>query len=597
MFQAGTLTERAAPRNGRPSARRVPGRFDDLSLRIKTSAAAVVLLVCLLALGANAYVTWTRSTAGLRMLSQDLVAKQKAFSEVSDAVVATHMEIFRYVSWASNGVSPKLLKPLYGRIRRDLFSLSDHISVLAGRSDLTRREQASLQRLLARWRDAKSKAEDTIEVGQTDAAMATMMLSETDDSFEAVDADLASLSQGVTAEADRLSNKLYADAERTKLIIIVGTIAGFLVSLLVALAVGRSIVGPIRSITDAMRRLSGGETDVEIGHRDRRDEIGTMAESIELFRHNIIEKHAAEQAARDAAEKTLGELRATQQQLVVQQKMAALGQLTAGIAHEIKNPLNFVNNFAGLSHELLDELKETAAPAFASLDAETRAEIDETLLMLTSNLDKIAEHGRRADGIVRSMLLHSRGGSGEWQSADLNALVEEALNLAYHGARAQDQNFNITMERDLDRDLKPIELVPQDVTRVFLNLIGNGFYAATKRKAEAGDGFRPVLSVATRELGEAVEIRIRDNGAGIPHEIRDKLFQPFFTTKPTGDGTGLGLSISHDIVTQQHGGAIAVESEEDRFTEFTVRLPRRAARTAQSTSSFRDRPEGEARNR
>jgi signal transduction histidine kinase len=268
-------------------------------------------------------------------------------------------------------------------------------------------------------------------------------------------------------------------------------------------------------------------------------------------------------------------LRATQQQLIVQQKMAALGQLTAGIAHEIKNPLNFVNNFAGLSVELLDELKETAAPAVASLGEDTRAEIDEIVGMLTGNIEKIAEHGRRADGIVKSMLAHSRGSSGDRQQVDINALVEEALNLAYHGARAQDQNFNITLECELDHSIAPIELVPQDVMRVFLNLFGNGFYAADKRRGEGGDPqFKPTLKVATRDLGEAVEIRVRDNGIGIAPEIREKLFQPFFTTKPTGEGTGLGLSISYDIVTQEHGGAITVDSEVGEFTEFTVHLPR-----------------------
>jgi signal transduction histidine kinase len=293
---------------------------------------------------------------------------------------------------------------------------------------------------------------------------------------------------------------------------------------------------------------------------------------------DVTERKRAEaeiREARDAAEKALGELRATQQQLIVQQKMAALGQLTAGIAHEIKNPLNFVNNFAGLSVELLDELKETAAPGIAALDENTRAEIDDTIAMLTSNLDKIAEHGKRADGIVQSMLAHSRGGSGDWQECDINALVDEALNLAYHGARAQDQSFNITMERDLDRSLAPIEVVPQDVTRVLLNLIGNGFYAANKRNREAGDSFRPGLKVMTRALRNAVEVRVRDNGTGIAAEHRDRLFQPFFTTKPTGEGTGLGLSISHDIVTTQHGGTITVDSEVGEFTEFVVRLPRR----------------------
>jgi two-component system, NtrC family, sensor kinase len=287
-------------------------------------------------------------------------------------------------------------------------------------------------------------------------------------------------------------------------------------------------------------------------------------------------KRAEEQirTARDAAERALRELQAAQASLLHAQKMAALGQLTAGIAHEIKNPLNFVNNFADLSVELLDELKETGEPAVASLGEDTRAEIDEIVQLLTGNLQKIAEHGRRADGIVKSMLAHSRGGSGDWQLTDINALVDEALNLAYHGARAQDQNFNITMERECAPNVGPIELVPQDMMRVFLNLFGNGFYAADKRRRETGDGFRPVLKVTTRDLGGEVEIRVRDNGTGIPLELREKLFQPFFTTKPTGEGTGLGLSISWDIVTQQHGGTIKVDSEEGEFTEFTVRLPR-----------------------
>ena len=293
---------------------------------------------------------------------------------------------------------------------------------------------------------------------------------------------------------------------------------------------------------------------------------------------DVTERKRAEaeiRTARDTAERALRELQTTQASLLHAQKMAALGQLTAGIAHEIKNPLNFVNNFVDLSVELLDELKQTAAPAVDSLGDDTRAEIDEIVGMLTGNLAKIAEHGCRADGIVKSMLAHSRGGSGDRQSVDINGLVDEALNLAYHGARAQDQGFNVTLERDLDRNIAPIELVPQDITRVFLNLFGNGFYAAAKRQYQgAGANFRPTLKVMTHDLGEAVEIRVRDNGTGIPLEIRDKLFQPFFTTKPTGEGTGLGLSISYDIVTQQHAGTIEVDSTLGEFTEFTIRLPR-----------------------
>jgi signal transduction histidine kinase len=280
-------------------------------------------------------------------------------------------------------------------------------------------------------------------------------------------------------------------------------------------------------------------------------------------------------AARDAAEAAYRDLKAAQASLIQAEKMASLGQLTAGIAHEIKNPLNFVNNFADLSVELLDELKETAAPAIAALSQGKRIEIDETIGMLTGNLEKIAEHGRRADGIVKSMLEHSRGSSGERRSVDLNGLIEEALNLAYHGARAQDASFNITLERDFTEAIAPIELVPQDITRVCLNLFSNGFYAATKRQREGGNSnFKPTLKVSTRDLGDAVEINIRDNGVGITPEIKDKLFQPFFTTKPTGEGTGLGLSISYDIVTQEHGGTISVDNQVGEFTEFTVRLPR-----------------------
>jgi GAF domain-containing protein/nitrogen-specific signal transduction histidine kinase len=296
-----------------------------------------------------------------------------------------------------------------------------------------------------------------------------------------------------------------------------------------------------------------------------------------LLYSDITERKRSEEeirAARDAAETALRELKAAQANLIQAEKMASLGQLTAGIAHEIKNPLNFVNNFASLSVDLLNELKETAAPAFATLDGATRTEIDDLTRTLSGNLEKINEHGNRADAIVRSMLEHSRGSSGERRSVNLNALVDEALNLAYHGARAQDQSFNITLQRDFDKDIQPITLVPQDITRVLLNLFSNGFYAAHRRQSmEVSTGFEPTLKVVTRELGDVVEINVRDNGIGIPEEIKDKLFQPFFTTKPTGEGTGLGLSISYDIVTQQHGGSITVDSKVGKFSEFRIRLP------------------------
>jgi signal transduction histidine kinase len=272
---------------------------------------------------------------------------------------------------------------------------------------------------------------------------------------------------------------------------------------------------------------------------------------------------------------SLEDLRTAQDRLVQTEKLASLGQLTAGIAHEIKNPLNFVNNFSAVSAELIGELQDVLTPA--TLDPKTREEIDELTLMLKGNLEKVVQHGRRADSIVKNMLLHSREGSGEHRPADINAIVEESLNLAYHGARAEKSGFNITLNRDLDPEAGMIDLYPQEITRVFLNLISNGFYAATKRKEAGEPAFEPTLSASTKSLGNKVEIRIRDNGTGIPREIKEKMFNPFFTTKPAGEGTGLGLSMSHDIVVKQHGGKIDVDTKPGAFTEFIVTLPRKGA--------------------
>jgi signal transduction histidine kinase len=277
---------------------------------------------------------------------------------------------------------------------------------------------------------------------------------------------------------------------------------------------------------------------------------------------------------------SLEDLQTAQDRLVQTQKLASLGQLTAGIAHEIKNPLNFVNNFSSLSTELIDELQD--ALRSESLSEKGRAEITEITDTLRANLEKIEQHGKRADSIVKNMLLHSREGSGEHRPVDVNALVEESLNLAYHGARAEKQDFNITLERSFDPAAGEVDVFPQDITRVLLNLIGNGFYAAAKRKGEAGDGYEPTLSASTKGLEDRVEIRIRDNGTGIPPEVKEKMFNPFFTTKPPGEGTGLGLSLSHDIIVKQHAGSIEVDTEPGQFTEFQIILPRAAATIAKT---------------
>jgi GAF domain-containing protein len=282
--------------------------------------------------------------------------------------------------------------------------------------------------------------------------------------------------------------------------------------------------------------------------------------------------------------KSLDDLRTAQDRLVQTEKLASLGQLTAGIAHEIKNPLNFVNNFSALSAELVDEMTDVFEnPALD--EASRRKELDEIRELLKGNLEKVVQHGKRADSIVKNMLLHSREGSGERRASDLNALVSESLNLAYHGARAERSDFNITLERDLDPDAGAVEVYPQELTRALLNLISNGFYAAVRRKMDGGGAtFEPVLSATTKNAGEAVEIRIRDNGPGIPPDIREKIFNPFFTTKPTGEGTGLGLSMTHDIIVKQHGGRIDVETELGAFTEFTITLPRGSGTTDASST-------------
>jgi two-component system NtrC family sensor kinase len=269
---------------------------------------------------------------------------------------------------------------------------------------------------------------------------------------------------------------------------------------------------------------------------------------------------------------SLEDLKTTQDRLVQTEKLASLGQLTAGIAHEIENPLNFVNNFSAVSVELIDELRQGLA---GPLDDKVRAQIGEIADMLQGNLDKVVQHGKRADAIVKNMLLHSRQGSAEHRPVDINALVEESLNLAYHGARAEQQGFNITLERSLDPSAGDVDVFPQDVTRVLLNLISNGFYAAMKRKAQADGGdYEPTLMAVTKNLGDSVEITIRDNGTGIPPEVKERMFNPFYTTKPAGEGTGLGLSISHDIIVKQHGGSIEVDTTPGEFTEIKITLPR-----------------------
>ncbi len=368
---------------------------------------------------------------------------------------------------------------------------------------------------------------------------------------------------------------LYASIRRTGFVLFGALALAFIAGMFLA---GRMVV-PIQALRAGAARIGSGDLGQRISIKTG-DEVESLANQFNDMAGRLQESYAdLEQKVEDrtrALTESLEDLRTAQDRLVQTEKLASLGQLTAGIAHEIKNPLNFVNNFSGVSVELIDELQQVLADV--KTDDKTRAEIDDLSDTLRGNLEKIVQHGKRADSIVKNMLLHSREGSGEHRPVDINGIVEESLNLAYHGARAENKGFNITLERSFDPAAGEVDLYPQEVTRVLLNLISNGFYAATKRKSQTGNGeYEPTLAAATKNLGDRVEIRIRDNGIGIPPEVKEKMFNPFFTTKPAGEGTGLGLSISHDIIVKQHGGSIAVDTKLGEFTEFMIVLPRKAA--------------------
>ena len=280
----------------------------------------------------------------------------------------------------------------------------------------------------------------------------------------------------------------------------------------------------------------------------------------------VAERTAELTRQKEELESTLTELRTTQSQLIQSEKMASLGELTAGIAHEIQNPLNFVNNFSEVSTELLDEMQE-------EMDKGKTSEAMQIISDLKLNLEKINFHGKRADSIVKGMLLHSRASSGQKEPTDLNALADEYLRLAYHGLRAKDKSFNSKFDAELDPAIGKITIVPQDIGRVMLNLLTNAFYAVSDKKKRLGEAFEPAVSIITKKVGHSVEVRVIDNGDGIPQKDIEKIFQPFFTTKPAGKGTGLGLSMCYEIVTQGHGGELKVETKEGEGSVFSFNLP------------------------
>ncbi len=320
-----------------------------------------------------------------------------------------------------------------------------------------------------------------------------------------------------------------------------------------------------QQITDNEIAISKLESANKLSAQSRNFTIG-IAALLLILAGSIYYRFQSKKKANAVLEKTLTELKTTQSQLIQSEKMASLGELTAGIAHEIQNPLNFVNNFSDVNKELLAEMKD-------EIDKGNIVTAKEIANDVIANEEKINLHGKRADGIVKGMLQHSRSSSGQKELTDINALCDEYLRLSYHGLRAKDKSFNAKFETDFDTSLPKINVVPQEIGRVILNLINNAFYAVSERKKLNEPGYEPTVIVSTRKERDKVEIKVKDNGTGIPKNVVDKIFQPFFTTKPTGSGTGLGLSLSYDIVTKGHGGELKVETKEGGGSEFVIFLP------------------------
>ncbi len=386
-------------------------------------------------------------------------------------------------------------------------------------------------------------------------------------------------------------DELMEDAMRLRWTVFGIGLGGGAILILIIVLISSSITRPLRRLTLATESFSRGEFNTELPVIRSRDEIGRLTSAFHKMQDTLAKtisdlKEASEnlrishdkleeynRTLEEKVEERTNTLKAAQAQLIQSEKMASLGQLTAGIAHEIKNPLNFVNNFSELSAELAQEAIEEVDKLTGSLDPKDVEFLKGTLRDIESNIKKINEHGKRADSIIRGMLLHSRGKAGELQPTDLNALLAEYVALGYHGLRATDNTFNIKIETEYDPAIGLVKVIPQDISRVFLNLINNACYSTAQKKKELGESYFPILRVTTQKKDEKLIIRIWDNGKGISQAITDRIFNPFFTTKPAGSGTGLGLSISYDVVTHEHHGELSVASVEGEFAEFIITLP------------------------
>ena len=404
---------------------------------------------------------------------------------------------------------------------------------------------------------------------------------------DSLDAAVTGLTEGLEVEATEATEASeQALTLGRSLLLALNVLALTCTALILWLFVGRFLIVRLTNLSAAMRRMAGGDLKTEVEVRGK-DEVGEMAQALEVFRQhalevqrlNLVEQLAARvEAQNEELAATLDDLQKAQDQMVMQEKLASLGQLTAGIAHEIKNPLNFVNNFADISNSLVNDLKEELETVADALPEDTKEEVEDISKDLTENLERIVHHGKRASNIVYGMLEHARKEGGDSRPTEINSMLEEYIALAFHSMRAVDNTFQMTIEKDFGEDVGSVVGVPQDLSRVFLNIVTNACQATLEKQGAettAAD-YKPTLSVTSRRENGQVEVRIRDNGPGIPEEHLKKIFEPFFTTKDTDKGTGLGLSLCHDIV-RGHGGTLAVTSEVGKGAEFVITLPSESA--------------------
>lgn len=472
---------------------------------------------------------------------------------------------------------------VYEQLRADTLFLDANVQVLNSADEATFYDE--FDALWEQYLDISFLFLDLVETGQQNYAIA-ILNGEARLIFEDISQTLGELVRINRERATEAGERAVATYRSTRGVIIIVFLGTIFASALIAGVLVRYITVPVKEVEKAALRVSEGDLNVKL-HIISHDEIGNLAyafnkmtTSLRDAREMMQQQAEQLQQKNEDLEAALQRVSETQQQLVLSEKMASLGQLTAGIAHEIKNPLNFVNNFAILSIDLTEEIEEELAAHKDSKVAEVLVDVADLLADLKFNAKKINEHGARADSIVKGMLQHSRGAKTQREPTDLNQLVDEYINLTYHGMRASHADFNVTMEKDFDPNVGEVTIVPQEIGRVLINLMNNACYAVYERAKVSQNGFQPWLRLTTKAEGDQIVIQVSDNGGGIPEKLQGRVFEPFFTTKPTGSGTGLGLSLSYEIVTLGHNGTLSFESKEGNGTIFTVTLPRTPALSA-----------------